>query len=145
MKIKTLLRYVCFLALVLMMGMGGAATAGADSPMYDISGIWSGGKDPGGAHFFQAGADVKAIYVNRGFVQYFSGKYVTNTVIEGVWLRKNRGNGCVTKMKERISLSSPDSFSSEWIALDSNCDLAKGRTGSGASNRQKAVEDKLWY
>lgn len=139
------LKRSCLPVLLIVVASASMVNAQPESPRYDMSGIWGGNSDPGGAHFFQNGSDVKGIYVNREFVQYFSGRYANPTTVEGVWLRKNRGNGCVTKMKDRIVLSSPDSISSNWIALDSNCDLAKGRTGSGASVRQKAVEERLWY
>jgi hypothetical protein len=88
---------------------------------------------------------VKGIYLNRDYVHYVSGKYVTPTNFEVIQLRKNRGNGCVTKMKIRASVKSSDQYTFDWIALDSNCDLAKGRTGAGTCNRQGAVEQKLWY
>lgn len=135
------------LLLVIALGAVLVSTAMAESvsPLYDLSGIWSNGSDPGGSHIFQNGSEVKAVYVNRGFVQFFSGKFVTPNTVEGTWLRKNRSNGCVTKMKETFSVSSANSFSAEWIALDSNCDLAKGRIGKGNVTRQKAIEDRLWY
>jgi hypothetical protein len=137
----------CALLLLIAFGTVFVSTAMAQSvtPSYDLSGIWSNGSDPGGTHIFQNGSEVKSVYVNKGFVQFFSGTFVTPNSVEGTWLRKNRSNGCVTKIKETTSINSANSYSVEWVALDSNCDLAKGRTGKGNLTRQKAIEDSLWY
>jgi len=115
------------------------------APRYDIGGIWSNGRDPGGDYFFQYGDEVRATYVNRGFTMFYSGKYVSATIVEGVWLRKNRSNGCITKLKNRFSIASADTMKSEWEVLDSNCDLQRGKSGTDSLNRQKDLEDKLWY
>jgi hypothetical protein len=135
------------LLVVFALGTALASTSVAESvtPLYDLSGIWSNGSDPGSTHIFQNGSEVKSVYVNKGFVQSFSGKFVNPNSVEGTWLRKNRSNGCVTKLKETTSVNSANSYSVEWIALDSNCDLAKGRGGKGNLTRQKAIEDSLWY
>ncbi|MGD1100676.1 MAG: hypothetical protein ABSA59_01315 [Terriglobia bacterium] len=135
----------CILVVLAATLLGSSTVAETIAPTYDIGGIWSNGRDPGGSHFFQNGDEVKTIYVNRGFTQFFSGKYVSATIVEGVWLRKNRSNGCVTKVKERLSVVSTDTMNSEWEVLDSNCDLQKGKSGTDTLNRQKAAEDKLWY
>ena len=138
-------RHALLLAITFATVFVSAAMAESVTPMYDLSGIWSNGSDPGATHIFQNGSEVKSVYVNKGFVQSFSGKFVTPNSVEGIWLRKNRGNGCVTKIKEATSISSAHSYSVEWIALDSNCDLAKGRAEKGNLTRQKAIEDSLWY
>src|ERR1019366_8345530 len=64
--------------------LGSPIVAETISPAYDIGGIWTNGHDPGGLHVFQNGGEVRIIYVNRGFTEFFSGKYVSATVVEGV-------------------------------------------------------------
>jgi hypothetical protein len=115
------------------------------SPTYEIGGIWSNGRDPGGFYVFQNGDQVRSTYVNREFTMFYSGRYVSATVVDGVWLRKNRRNGCVTKLQERFSVVNADTLNAEWEVLDSSCDLQRGKKGTDTLNRQKAVEDKLWY
>ncbi len=115
------------------------------SPTFDTSGIWSNGRDPGGYDYFQNGLDVKILNVNRGFASFYSGTYVSNTAIEGVWQRKNRSNGCITRMKMDIVVKSADEQTWKWTVLDSNCDLQKGKSGEDAVKRLKSVEYNLWY
>lgn len=117
----------------------------AFDPSHNIGGIWSNGRDPGGYHVFQNGNDVKSIYVNRGFNHFFSGKYTSATTVEGVCLRQNRTNGCVTKAKWNFYLVNADSMKLDWEILDSNCDIQKGNKGTDPWQRQKSVEEKLWY
>jgi len=118
--------------------------AGGVTPAYDITGIWRS-QDPGTAQNFQNGADVKMIYVNKGFSHYFEGTYVTPTQIKGIQYRRNRSNGCLTTMALTINVLSADSYSGEWEAMDGNCDLQKGRKGSGKSQRDKKLEQSTWY
>ncbi len=139
------MRKILLLATALGAALVSPALAEPVTPKYDLSGIWSNGSDPGGTHIFQNGSEVRAVYVNRGFVQSYTGRFVTPNSVEGTWLRKNRSNGCVTKLKESATVNSANNYSVEWVALDSNCDLAKGRSGKGNVTRQKAVEDSLWY
>jgi hypothetical protein len=118
--------------------------AGGATPAYDITGIWRS-QDPGTAQQFQSGADVRMIYVNRGFSHYFEGTYVTPTQIKGTQYRRNRSNGCLTAMAVTINVLSADSYSGEWEAMDGNCDLQKGRKGSWKSERDKKLEQSAWY
>jgi hypothetical protein len=57
-------------------------------------------------------------------------RYVTPTTLQGGVTRRNRANACVTHMSVTIVLQSASSFALTWTALDSNCDLRAGQSGT---------------
>jgi hypothetical protein len=121
-----------------------ATLASAQNPTHDITGLWRSA-DPGTAQYFQNGDEVRFIYVNKGFSHYFSGTYVTPTTIKGTINRRNRSNGCLTNMAITLKVQSQDSLTTDWIALDSNCDLRAGQKGAGNSQRDRKLEESAWY
>ncbi|MDD5287174.1 MAG: hypothetical protein PHD54_15095 [Desulfuromonadaceae bacterium] len=128
------------LVLVLLTG----TFASAQNPKHDITGLWRS-SDPGTAQYFQNGDEVKFIYVNKGFSHYYSGTYVTPTTVKGTMNRRNRSNGCLTNMSVTLKVQSQDSFSTDWIAQDSNCNLREGQKGSVNSQRDRKMEESTWY
>jgi hypothetical protein len=131
-------------AVILVLFAWTSVFAGGLKPAYDITGIWRS-QDPGTSQQFQNGADVRSIYVNKGFSHYFEGTYVTPTKIKGTQYRQNRSNGCLTTMAVTIDVMSADAYAGEWEAMDGNCDLQKGRKGSWKSQRDKKLEQSTWY
>jgi hypothetical protein len=116
---------------------------GQFTPAYDVSGVWRC-KDPGLADYYQNGIEVRAVIVNRGFAHLMSGKYVNPTTIEGVLVRRNRSNGCVTQMSFTFTLTSADSMHGEFAGRDANCDIPAGSRSSTDYTRDKALSD-AWY
>ena len=122
-------------------GAGTSISAQGITPAYDINGIWGSSSDPGTSiQYYQQGIDVRAIYINRTFSQFVNAKYISPTIIKGTLYRHNRTNGCATNLMYTLNVLSADAISTEWVALDSNCDLRQGQNGSGNAQRDRKLE-----
>jgi hypothetical protein len=98
-------------------------------PAFDLEGAWQADASRP-MQCFRSETEVTCIMVNDGFSHEMHMLYVSPTQLEGVLVRRNRGNGCVTHMDIAITMLSSSSFSLTWRALDASCDLAAGQTGT---------------
>ncbi len=97
----------------------------------DLTGVWSDGIAP--IHIHQHGGDVDFRYVTNDYDHTFRGRFVSPYGIEGAYTpRRNRTTGCATTLAVHIDVRDANSFVLHWRALDSNCDLAAGQTGTDA-------------
>ena len=99
-----------------------------DAPA-DLTGVWSDGIAP--IHIHQHGSDVEFRYVTNDYDHTFRGHFVSPSAIEGGYTpRRNRTTGCATTLAVHIDVRDANTFVLRWRALDSNCDLAAGQTGT---------------
>ena len=97
----------------------------------DLNGVWSDGIAP--IHIHQHGRDVEFRYVTNDYDHTFRGHYVSPNGVEGAYTpRRNRTNNCTTTLAVHIDVEDANTFVLHWRALDSNCDLAVGQTGTDA-------------
>ncbi len=109
---------------------------GEIKPTYNISGTWVYGNNQGICNFFQDSTKVFSILKTERFIHYFVGEYINETTIQGLMFRKNLNTGGSTQLFIIYNIKSNTSLELNYKALDSNDDLAEGRTGSGMYTKQ---------
>jgi hypothetical protein len=107
-----------------------AAPVMAASPTFDITGVW---KLNTGETFqiFQAKDEVNGVYVNGGFAHQFQGRYVSQTKIKFILIRRTRANNCEVTMEGEINLSSANSISFTSFPLETGCGISVGQSYPG--------------
>jgi len=110
------------------------------SPEYEFAGHWLVDGDPIPAEMIRHGKQIAAIYNNSGYQHVFTGNYVNATTIVGIQTRLKLADHTTTRMRLTDTFLSPDSIRVDWVALDSNSDLAKGQTGVGFLQRVPATD-----
>jgi len=119
-------------ALVIGLTLVAARPAAQQQLMFDIEGIWQYGP-VGTTTCVREGLSVTCTLVTPSTTHLFIGRYISPTQIAFHITRRNRMSGCTTFMSATITMLSYSVYSSNWTALDSNCDLRAGQTGVDAA------------
>jgi hypothetical protein len=99
------------------------------TPEYEFAGHWLADGDPTPSDVTRHGKHVVSTYNNSGYKHVFVGDYVSDTIITGIQTRWKRADQTTTRMRLTLTFLSPNSILVDWVALDSNSDLAKGQIG----------------
>jgi len=98
------------------------------TPKFDIEGSWIA--DPSlPLQCTRDGVNVQCVLVNSGFSHSLVGAYIAPDLVVLDVTRRNRVDNCVTHLTTLFRLLSKDTGQSNWVALDSNCDLDAGQSG----------------
>jgi hypothetical protein len=114
-------------------------TTGDFTPRYEATGRWLANGDSANPALISCqGRHVVCLYNNGGYTHIFSGDYVDDITIKGMQTRCKLADHTVTREAITLTFLSPDRIRVEWVALDSNSDLAKGQSAVDFLTRSPA-------
>jgi hypothetical protein len=99
----------------------------ASNPQFDITGVWKNSVGDQ-LQLFQEKDQVNGVLINAGWAHRMAGRYVSQTKLELILIRRTRSGGCEMTMTVNIKANTANSITLTSFAAETGCGLTVGQS-----------------